>query len=397
MEDTFGFLQKLLKNTNSIPLSRVDRTDTALQKFMQDHTAYISRIFFPDDHPVWQQLEWFSKQTDCLYQWTMPGGITFLLYPAEGFCFGPVLAQTFSREETLRMLESYDLNSRAKSDILQFCSTLPVVETHTFQRIGALVAGHLTGQEEILQVDYIQPPATHSQLHRSQFSPGEDIVQMRQVETRYEHSAALTDAVSQGNLSLALHIIGNYDPGTQTQVRNTNPLRNAQNYCIVLNTQLRHALEQTGIHPYQVDRLSNQIGLEIEQLKSIKQLPQFFRQVLARYCRLVQEHTYPQLKPLTHLAVTYIKEHLADNLTVRDTAAVLTVNANYLSATFHRDMGVTFIDFVNRERTRQAAALLKHTGLQIQQIASTVGYNNTSYFAKQFMRFYGVSPSQYRQ
>ena len=397
MSDTFLFLQKLLKNTNGIQLSRVDCASDALSGFMRNHTAYISQLFFPDGHPVWQQFDRLSRQEDCVYQWLLLGGITFLLYPAGGYCLGPVLTQPFSREETLRLLEPYDLKTQAKSDILQFCSALPVVEIYTFQRIGALVAGHLSGRDEVLQIEHIQPPAAQPQLQRSPFSPEEDIVRMRQVEARYEHSAALTDAVSQGNLSLALHIISNYDPGTQTTVRNTNPLRNAQNYCIVLNTQLRHALEKTGIHPYQVDRLSNQIGLEIEQLKSTRQLPQFFRQVLARYCRLVQEHTYPKLKPLTHLAVTYIKEHLADNLTVKDTAAVLTVNANYLSATFHRDMGVTFIDFVNRERTRQAAALLKHTSLQIQQIASTVGYNNTSYFAKQFLRFYGVSPSQYRQ
>lgn len=397
MEETFGFLQKLLKNTNGILLSRVDCAGTPLQDFLAEHTAYISRFFYPDTHPVWQQAARFPNQKDYLYQWVMPGGITFLLYPAEGFCFGPVLTQPFSREEIIRLLEPYDLKSQAKSDILQFCETLSVVEPHTFQQIGSLVTGHLTNREASLQIEHIQSPGALPQLHRSQFSPEEDIVQMRQVETRYEHSAALTDAVSHGNLSLALHIISNYDPGTQTAVRNTNPLRNAQNYCIVMNTQLRHALEKSGIHPYQVDRLSNQIGLEIEQLKSTRQMPQFFRQVLTRYCRLVQEHTYPNLKPLTHLAVTYIKEHLADNLTVKDTAAVLTVNANYLSSTFHRDMGMTFIDFVNKERTRQAAALLKHTGLQIQQIASAVGYNNTSYFAKQFLRFYGISPSQYRQ
>ena len=86
-----------------------------------------------------------------------------------------------------------------------------------------------------------------------------------------------------------------------------------------------------------------------------------------------------------------------DNLTVKDTARALTVNANYLSTLFHRDMGMTFIDFVNRERTNQAASLLRHTNLQIQQIAATVGYNNTSYFAKQFVRFQGISPSQYRR
>ena len=129
----------------------------------------------------------------------------------------------------------------------------------------------------------------------------------------------------------------------------------------------------------------------------MEQLPTFFTSVLQRYCRLVQEHAYPNLKPLTNLAVTYIKEHLADNLTVKDAAKALTVNANYLSALFHKDMGMTFIDFVNKERTNQAASLLRHTNLQIQQVAATVGYNNTSYFAKQFVRFQGVSPSQYRR
>ena len=225
----------------------------------------------------------------------------------------------------------------------------------------------------------------------------ENISLMRQVEMRYEHSAALTDAIKQGNLSLALHMIDRYSPNEQTPVRNANPLRNAQNYCIVLNTHLRHALEETGIHPYRIDKLSNEIGFEIEQLKSISQIPDFFNSVIRRYCRLVQEHSYPNLKPLVNLAVTYIKEHLADNLTVKDTAKALTVNANYLSTLFHSEMGMTFIDFVNMERTKQAAALLMHTNLQIQQIATTVGYNNTSYFAKQFLRFQGVSPSQYRR
>lgn len=228
-------------------------------------------------------------------------------------------------------------------------------------------------------------------------SPEEKIAQMRQVEMRYEASAVLTDAIKRGNLSLAIHMISQYSPDTQTTVRNTNPLRNAQNYCIVLNTQLRHALEESKVHPYRVDQLSNQIGMQIEQLKSLAEVPDFFRQIVRRYCRLVQEHTYPNLKPLVKLAVTYIKEHLTDNLTVKDTAKALTVNADYLSALFHREVGISFIDFVNRERTEQAAGLLRHTNLQIQQIATIVGYNNTSYFAKQFLRFQGITPSHYRR
>jgi len=399
--ETFLFLQKLLKETTGIPLSRIPYNRAALLHFLQEQTNRIFDELVWEKSNLWHHLFHIPAQTDTIYAWTAPGGIGFLMYgdsvADSGYVLGPVLAKPYSKESILQDMAHLHIGMQEKTDFLLFCSKLPVVERHILHKAGDLVIGHLTRQEKPMQITQISVPILEESVFHADDSSDGDIVQMRQVETRYEYSAALTDAVRQGNLSLALHLIGRYDPSTQTPVRNTNPLRNAQNYCIVLNTQLRHALEQSGIHPYSVDRLSNQIGMEIEQLKHTRQFPDFFRSVLQRYCRLVQEHNYPDLKPLTHLAVTYIKEHLADNLTVKDTAAVLTVNANYLSGLFHRDMGMTFIDFVNKERTKQAAALLRHTNLQVGQIASTVGYNNTSYFAKQFLRFHGISPSHYRR
>lgn len=349
MENTLIFLQELLDITSSISLSAIPFDPNALAKFLQIKVRY-NHI---DNKQVWSQLSHNKK----LYQRNLSNDEELLLIP-------------FRKQKILLILGPIAITAPAFPK---------------FHKIGELIAQYIPNYN-----------ATDTSLLQHATS-GEDIAQMRQVEQRYEYSAALTNAVQQGNLSLAMHLVGQYDPSSQTTIRNTNPLRNAQNYCIVLNTQLRHALENSGIHPYQVDRLSNQIGLEIEQLKNISQLPEFFSGVIRRYCRLVQEHAYPKLKPLSNLAVTYIKEHLTDNLTVKDTAKALTVNANYLSSLFHKDMGMTFIDFVNWERTKQAAALLKHTNLQIQQIASTVGYNNTSYFTKQFVRFHGVSPSHYRR
>ena len=350
MENTLIFLQKLLDITTSIALSSISFDKKSLMKFFE------SRIgdALTDSDRIWSQL----LRTKSLFKQDLSNNGQLLMIP-------------FREQNVVLILGPVATTAQ---------------EYAKFLKIGELICKYMPNHNSTDTPLFLHTP----------FS-GEDIAQMRQVEQRYEYSAALTDAVQQGNLSLAMHLVGQYDPSSQTTVRNTNPLRNAQNYCIVLNTQLRHALEKTGIHPFQVDRLSNEIGLEIERLKNLSQLPAFFSGVIRRYCRLVQEHAYPNLKPLTNLVVTYIKEHLADNLTVKDTAKALTVNANYLSTLFHKDMGMTFIDFVNHERTSQAAALLQHTNLQIQQIASIVGYNNTSYFAKQFLRFQGVSPSHYRR
>ena len=77
---------------------------------------------------------------------------------------------------------------------------------------------------------------------------------------RYEASAALTEAVKAGNLSLALRLIQDMYTGITSMVRNPDPMRNAQNMCIILNTQLRHAMEEQKIHPYRLDMVSGEIG-----------------------------------------------------------------------------------------------------------------------------------------
>ena len=399
MKKTFIFLQELLQSATGLSVGKIPQKNGKLVTFLQEMTGHLFDSLLENSIPRFLRL---LPREDIIYEYILPGGITFLLNFQKAdediFCFGPVLTHPFSQESFLRSEKQYRFSAREKTQYLQLTGNLPIIASHALFRTAGLLISHLTGQEQSFKIEQIEP-ALHGDeyLPRTSLWTSDEIAQMRQIELRYEYSTALTDAILQGNLSLALHIIGDYSPKLQNPVRNAHPLRNAQNYCIVLNTQLRYALEKSGIHPYRLDKLSNEIGLEIESIKNLDELPFFFDQVIRRYCHLVQENEYPNLKPLSNLAVTYIKEHLADNLTVKDTARVLTVNANYLSTLFRQEVGMTFIDFVNRERTKQAAALLKHTNLQIQQIASTVGYNNTSYFAKQFLRFYGMSPSHYRR
>ena len=227
--------------------------------------------------------------------------------------------------------------------------------------------------------------------------PPSELSKMRHIEAQYELNNALVEAVKLGNISLALRILGQYSHKADVQERSTNPVRNAQNYCIILNTQLRRALEENEIHPYVLDSLSGEIGKQIEGLKSVDEAKDFMIHSIRRYCELVRKHKHPKLGPLVHLAVTYIAEHLSEDLTVKKAAQELSVNANYLSTVFKQEMGLSFIDYVNQQRVEQAERLLSETAFTIMRIATTVGYNNTSYFAKQFVRFKGVTPTEYRK
>lgn len=311
---------------------------------------------------------------------------------------GPCQPEGISESRIRSMIHGLRLGSEMATKLISYCRWQPILPREKLHQFGILLARHVLQLPEPIRYKY---EAYHWHTRESSaLLPPEEYVEhsrIRQVELRYEASAALTEAVKHGNLSIALQMIQGIHTGATSMIRNPDPLRNAQNMCIVLNTQLRHALEQRRIHPYRLDTVSGEIARQIEKLRTLDEVGQFYSHILRQYCELALEKHYAHLDALTRQAVVYIKTHLSDTLTVKGTAQAMMVNANYLSGKFHRDMGMTFTDFVNCQRTEQAASLLRQSNMQIQEIAAAVGYNNTSYFAKQFLRFYHISPRAYRK
>lgn len=381
-----------------IEVHLVSDADGSLNAFIRD-TLCGSILTLASDHSITKFLS--ALEPECVY---LLSGILDLCYivirlPRGGnFLFaGPCRMDDFSETRIRSTLRPHKLTEPAVRQIISYCRWQPVLSGEKLHQLGIILGRHVLNLPDPIrhrQIEYhwnpSDPPVPIIQ------EPYTDQSRIRQIEMRYEASAALTEAVKQGNLSLALQMIRGIQTGTTSMIRSPDPLRNAQNLCIILNTQLRHAMEQRKIHPYWLDRISGDIARQIEALKSLHEVEQFYGQIVRRYCELALEQNDTHLDSLTRQAVIYIKTHLTDNLTVKNTADALLVNANYLSGKFHREMGMTFIDFVNRQRTEQAAALLRRTNMQIQQIAAAVGYNNTSYFAKQFLRFHGLTPREYR-
>ena len=67
-----------------------------------------------------------------------------------------------------------------------------------------------------------------------------------------------------------------------------------------------------------------------------------------------------------------------------------------LSKLIKRNTGFTFQELLMRKRFQKAVAFLIETELPVDEIAATVGYENLSYFYRQFKARYGMTPSRYR-
>lgn len=67
-----------------------------------------------------------------------------------------------------------------------------------------------------------------------------------------------------------------------------------------------------------------------------------------------------------------------------------------LSRLIKKNTGYTFQELLMRKRFQKAAAFLVETELPVDEIAVSIGYENLSYFYRQFKVRYGMTPSQYR-
>ncbi|WP_421385467.1 response regulator transcription factor [Bacillus salacetis] len=96
-------------------------------------------------------------------------------------------------------------------------------------------------------------------------------------------------------------------------------------------------------------------------------------------------------------AIDYINSHLKDELTQKEVAEHVHLNASYLSVLFKEHVKMTFSEYVTRRRIQRAKDLLISTNLPINDIAEESGYKTAKYFIKIFKDSEGMTPSAYRK
>ncbi len=92
-----------------------------------------------------------------------------------------------------------------------------------------------------------------------------------------------------------------------------------------------------------------------------------------------------------------IREHYAENLTLRELSQKYYVNSAYLGQIFRKHYGQSFKDYLSGYRINEAAMRLLKTDEKISQVAESVGYHDTDYFINRFIELKGCTPARYRK
>ncbi len=95
--------------------------------------------------------------------------------------------------------------------------------------------------------------------------------------------------------------------------------------------------------------------------------------------------------------ITYIQQHYSEKMNLCDIARTFSLSPKYFSRYFKENLDRNFVDYVNGLRVERAADLLLNTDIPVGEIALAVGFDNFSYFIRQFKKLRGCTPSQYRK
>ncbi|MBE5887776.1 MAG: helix-turn-helix domain-containing protein [Lachnospiraceae bacterium] len=215
------------------------------------------------------------------------------------------------------------------------------------------------------------------------------------IELIYKAERDLLEAVSHGRSAKAKNLLANFPLFALEQ--RTEALRNLQNYTVVVNTLLRKAAEQGGVHPLYIDQLSSSFAHRIESFTRSDNFIDLWNEMIQKYCALVNKHSLKHYSLPIQKVITRIDFDLTADLSLKGTAQYLNVNASYLSKLFKKETGSTLTDYVNQKRMDHAAYLLANTYMPIASISQSCGILDDNYFTKLFRRYYDQTPTQFRQ
>jgi signal transduction histidine kinase/DNA-binding LacI/PurR family transcriptional regulator/AraC-like DNA-binding protein len=104
----------------------------------------------------------------------------------------------------------------------------------------------------------------------------------------------------------------------------------------------------------------------------------------------------PHTGALVKRAAAWLARNHASAVSRWKLAEAVSASEDYLSRIFHRELGLSPWEYLNRYRIRRAEELLRVTSESVKAIARTVGFRDQAYFSRVFRKVTGRSPQEFR-
>lgn len=114
--------------------------------------------------------------------------------------------------------------------------------------------------------------------------------------------------------------------------------------------------------------------------------------------RLVMLDKNPQLSSGGRMdfVIEYIRSHLTEQFNIDNLCAKAGMSKSVFFRAFKKELGLTPVEFVIRERIRLAKKYLSEPNGSIKEACFGAGFNSLNYFCRVFKKYEGITPGNYQ-
>lgn len=103
------------------------------------------------------------------------------------------------------------------------------------------------------------------------------------------------------------------------------------------------------------------------------------------------------LDPLCERIIKYTSENLIQKDVLKSVSDEVNFSISHLSRRFKDKMGITFTEYLQRQRIEQSLSLLINTDKKVIEIAELCGYSDMKFFNSLFKKNVGLTPREFRK
>lgn len=237
-----------------------------------------------------------------------------------------------------------------------------------------------------------EPELAEKRMESTLFSRRENV----QKHASYASERIEYEAIKSGDTDKIKALFTRKQDGTPG-ILSHNELRNSKNMFIASITMFTRAAIEGGVPEESAYAMSDGYIQTVEECLDRKTIENLSRKAAVKFTEEVKKHGRHNYSMMTERAMQYVHLHLHGSITLEETAGAIGFSPCYLSRNFKRETGLSFVDYVQKERIEAACHMLLYSDYTASEISQFLCFSTQSYFIRIFKKYMGVTPAQYRR
>ncbi|MEH7549799.1 MULTISPECIES: helix-turn-helix domain-containing protein [Bacillaceae] len=285
-----------------------------------------------------------------------------------------------------------------KEEMVRYYTELPIISNFNFINMS-MVIYYMVYQQKLELVDILKNNEEVNKKRIEIEPPDFQITEGRQtkiVHTDISIEKKFLNYIKMGKKDKLIETFHtNQKQGKKGVLSKTSYLRSQKNLAISIITLATRAAVEGGLYQEIAYNLSDLYIQKLEELTESKAVDQLTENALLEFAERVEnskKHKYS--KPI-NVCQNFIFNHLYDNITLSELAELTSLNPNYLSNLFKKEVGISILQFIQQTKIEEAKSLLSYSSYTLAEISTLLNFHDQSYFAKVFKKFVGITPKQF--